>query len=54
VFDVSVLDLSGRRIVSFKNQQTQSVLDLSAYKAGMYIIEIQTRNGNGYYKVLKQ
>lgn len=53
-FDMVIRDLSGREVISLKNQRGKSILDMSQLKGGMYFIEIQSRDRVGYYKVLKQ
>lgn len=49
--EVSIFDLTGRKVKSFKNEKTLNVSDLAS---GTYIINVKTNEGTGTSKFIKK
>lgn len=49
--EISIFDLTGRKVKSFKNEKTLNVSDLAS---GTYIINIKTNEGTGTSKFIKK
>ena len=53
-YQVSMVDESGRQLVSFTVQESAFVLDISAFPAGIYYLTLKSGRQSGTQKVVKQ
>lgn len=51
--DIEVWDISGRKILSFKNASSEASIDLSAFPKGIYSIRLVTATGVDVLKAIK-
>lgn len=53
-YNVEVLDMTGRIVISTEMQNNKAEIDLTAQQAGLYIVRLSNENGATSYKVVKK
>jgi hypothetical protein len=51
IYTITINDMIGNVIAHYQTQEKHTILNLSAYRAGMYILRIENENGLTYSKI---
>ncbi len=53
-YSVEVFDINGRKLTSVEMEGNTSIIDITSYNSGMYIVRLSNNEGSVSYKVIKK